>query len=91
MGFLFNIDKKILRKDTRVIETEVVNFYIVKNTYNILGGFIKFTSKCLRVDYNPSNIPIEKRYKIDMGVQAAGYAMLSNNSDLMTSIKDDYV
>ena len=83
MSFLYNKKLKILHQSTRVIETEVVNFYIVKKTSSYLGGLIEFNSNELRSDYNSKNVPDDLQYKIEMGVKAAGYSILQANWKLM--------
>lgn len=82
MSFLYKKTVKLLRKDTRVIDAYVVNFYLVKIRYKILG-FFQFTINDLITDINVNNVKIKDRYRIEMAVKAAEYTILSNNADLM--------
>lgn len=51
MSWLYKKTSTILKHDVRVIDTQVVNFYIVHTNYKIL--FFEFNSKQLRSDYDP--------------------------------------
>lgn len=82
MSFLYKKTVELLRKDTRVIDAYVVNFYLVKIRYKILG-FFQFTINDLITDINVNNVKIKDRYRIEMAVKAAEYTILSNNTDLM--------
>ncbi len=82
MSFLYKKTVELLRKDTRIIDAYVVNFYLVKIRYKILG-FFQFTINDLITDINVNNVKIKDRYRIEMAVKAAEYTILSNNTDLM--------
>lgn len=82
MSFLYKKTVELLRKDTRIIDAYVVNFYLVKIRYKILG-FFQFTINDLITDINVNNVKIKDRYRIEMAVKAAEYTILSNNADLM--------
>lgn len=88
MSFLYKKTVELLRKDTRVIDAYVVNFYLVKIRYKILG-FFQFTINDLITDINVNNIKTEDRYRIEMAVKAAEYTILSNNADLMIDHTSD--
>lgn len=82
MSFLFKKTVELLRKDTRIIDAYVVNFYIVKIRCKILG-FFQFTINDIVNDINVNNINIKDRYRIETALKAAEYTILSNNADLM--------
>ena len=82
MSFLYKKTVELLRKETRIIDAYVVNFYLVKIRYKILG-FFQFTINDLISDINVNNVKIKDRYRIEMAVKAAEYTILSNNTDLM--------
>ena len=82
MSFLYKKTVELLRKDTRIIDAYVVNFYLVKIRYKILG-FFQFTINDLINDINVNNVKIKDRYRIEMAVKAAEYTILYNNTDLM--------
>lgn len=88
MSFLYKKTVELLRKDTRIIDAYVVNFYLVKIRYKILG-FFQFTINDLITDINVNNVKIKDRYRIEMAVKAAEYTILSNNSDLMLDHTSD--
>lgn len=88
MSFLYKKTIQLLRKDTRIIDAYVVNFYLVKIRYKILG-FFQFTINDLITDINVNNIKTEDRYRIEMAVKAAEYTILSNNADLMIDHTSD--
>ncbi len=88
MSFLYKKTVELLRKDTRVIDAYVVNFYLVKIRYKILG-FFQFTINDLITDDNVNNVKIKDRYRIEMAVKAAEYTTLSNNADLMIDHTSD--
>ncbi len=88
MSFLYKKTIQLLRKDTRVIDAYVVNFYLVKIRYKILG-FFQFTINDLITDINVNNVKTEDRYRIEMAVKAAEYTILSNNADLMIDHTSD--
>lgn len=88
MSFLYKKTVELLRKDTRIIDAYVVNFYLVKIRYKILG-FFQFTINDLITDINVNNVKIDDRYRIEMAVKAAEYTILSNNSELMLDHTSD--
>ena len=88
MNFIYSTDLEVLRKFTRVIDTTVVVFYLVKKTYKFFGGLFKYTSKTMKISYDMKSVPEDKRYKTAMGIKAAGYNILYNESELMTAIEE---
>ena len=88
MSFLYKKTVELLRKDTRIIDAYVVNFYLVKIRYKILG-FFQFTINDLITDINVNNVKLDDRYRIEMAVKAAEYTILSNNSELMLEHTSD--
>lgn len=88
MSFLYKKTVELLRKDTRIIDAYVVNFYLIKIRYKILG-FFQFTINDLITDININNVKIDDRYRIEMAVKAAEYTILSNNSELMLDHTSD--
>ena len=83
MSWLYEKTSTILKKDIRVIDTQVINFYIVNTKYKFL--FLEFSSKQLRSDYDPKKVDEKDQYKITMAVKSAAYNILSNNAKLMTN------
>ena len=81
----YNSEIKILKKETRVIDAYVVNFYIVKKTHKFFFGLIETTTKELRSDFDFKNIPIDEAYKYNMAVKAAAYTILAKEHKLMTN------
>ena len=88
MNFLYSTKYEILRKYTRVVDTAVVVFYLVKKTNKFLGGLFSYTTKTMKISYDMKSVPEELRYKVAMGIKAAGYNILYNESELMTAIED---
>jgi hypothetical protein len=76
--FLFLKEETVLKKFIRVIDNEVITFYIVRKTVKILGGIIRFDNNILYHDYNSDDISAEKKYYMDMHVMAARYTILAN-------------
>ena len=74
MSFLYKKTVELLRKDTRIIDAYVVNFYLVKIRYKILG-FFQFTINDLITDINVNNVKLDDRYRIEMAVKAAKDAL----------------
>ena len=81
----YSAEMKILKKETRVIDAQVVNFYIVKKTRSYFFGLIETNSKELRSDYNAKLVNIDEKYKYDMAVKAAAYTILAKEHKLMTN------
>lgn len=81
----YNSEIKILKKETRVIDAYVVNFYIVKKTHKFFFGLIETTTKELCSDFDYKNVPIDEAYKYDMAVKAAAYTILAKEHKLMTN------
>ena len=81
----YNSEIKILKKETRVIDAYVVNFYIVKKTHKFFFGLIETTTKELRSDFDFKNVPIDEAYKYNMAVKAAAYTFLAKEHKLMTN------
>lgn len=81
----YNSEIKILKKETRVIDAYVVNFYIVKKTHKFFFGLIETTTKELRSDFDFKNVPIDEAYKYNMAVKAAAYSILAKEHKLMTN------
>lgn len=81
----YSAEMKILKKETRVIDAQVVNFYIVKKTRSYFFGLIETNSKELRSDFDSKNIPINEAYKYNMAVKAAAYTILAKEHKLMTN------
>lgn len=81
----YSAEMKILKKETRVIDAQVVNFYIVKKTRSYFFGLIETNSKELRSDFDSKNVPIDEAYKYDMAVKAAAYTILAKENKLMTN------
>ena len=81
----YNSEIKILKKETRVIDAYVVNFYIVKKTHKFFFGLIETTTKELRSDFDFKNVPIDEVYKYNMAVKAAAYTILAKEHKLMTN------
>lgn len=81
----YKSEMKVLKKETRVIDAYVVNFYIVKKTHSFLFGLIETNSKELRSDFNSKKVPIDEAYKYDMAVKAAAYTILAKEHKLMTN------
>jgi len=81
----YNSEMKILKKETRVIDAQVVNFYIVQKTRSYFFGLIETNSKELRSDYNAKLVNIDEKYKYDMAVKAAAYTILAKEHKLMTN------
>lgn len=81
----YNSEIKILKKETRVIDAQVVNFYIVKKTRSYFFGLIETNSKELRSDFDSKNVPINEAYKYNMAVKAAAYTILAKEHKLMTN------
>ena len=88
MSLIYERRIEVLKKDTRVIDAYVVNFYIVKIRYKLFG-FIQFTSNELINDINLNEVDEKDWYKIKMAVKAAEYTILSNNAELMIDHKSD--
>ena len=88
MSLIYERRIEVLKKDTRVIDAYVVNFYIVKIRYKLFG-FIQFTSNELINDINLNRVDEKDWYKIKMAVKAAEYTILSNNAELMIDHKND--
>lgn len=85
MKLFYNSEMTILKKETRVIDAYVVNFYIVKKTRSYFFGLIETNSKELRSDFDSKNIPINEAYKYNMAVKAAAYTILAKEHKLMTN------
>lgn len=81
----YNSEIKILKKETRVIDAYVVNFYIVKKTHKFFFDLIETTTKELRSDFDFKNVPIDEAYKYNMAVKAAAYTILAKEHKLMTN------
>ena len=81
----YNSEIKILKKETRVIDAYVVNFYIVKKTHKFFFGLIETTTKELRSDFDYKNVQIDEVYKYNMAVKAAAYTILAKEHKLMTN------
>lgn len=81
----YSAEMKILKKETRVIDAQVVNFYIVKKTRSYFFGLIETNSKELRSDFDSKNVPINEAYKYNMAVKAAAYTILAKEHKLMTN------
>jgi len=81
----YSAEMKILKKETRVIDAQVVNFYIVQKTRSYFFGLIETNSKELRSDYNAKLVNIDEKYKYDMAVKAAAYTILAKEHKLMTN------
>ena len=88
MSLIYERRIEVLKKDTRVIDAYVVNFYIVKVRYKFFN-FIQFTSNELINDINLNEVDEKDWYKIKMAVKAAEYTILSNNAELMIDHKND--
>lgn len=86
--FIYHKEYKLLKKYTRVIDTLVINFYLVSISYCFLGDTFKYTKKTLRTDYNEKNIPDNDLYRINMMVKSLGYEILSQNWEIMTTHED---
>ena len=85
MKQFYNSEIKILKKETRVIDAYVVNFYIVKKTHKFFFGLIETTTKELHSDFDFKNVPIDEAYKYNMAVKAAAYTILAKEHKLMTN------
>lgn len=85
MKRFYNSEMKVLKKETRVIDAYVVNFYIVKKTHKFFFGLIETNTKELRSDFDSKNVPIDEAYKYEMAVKAAAYTILAKEHKLMTS------
>lgn len=85
MKLFYNSEMTILKKETRVIDAYVVNFYIVKKTRSYFFGLIETNSKELRSDFDSKNVPINEAYKYNMAVKAAAYTILAKEHKLMTN------
>lgn len=81
----YSAEMKILKKETRVIDAQVVNFYIVKKTRSYFFGLIETNTKELRSDFDSKNVPIDEAYKYNMAVKAAAYTILAKEHKLMTN------
>lgn len=81
----YSSEMKILKKETRVIDAQVVNFYIVKKTHSYFFGLIETNSKELRSDYNSKLVDEDEKYKYDMAIKAAAYTILAKEHRLMTN------
>ena len=81
MSWLYKKTSTILKKDIRVIDSQVINFYIVDTKYKIL--FFEYSSKHLRSDYDPTKVDEKDEYRVTMAVKSAAYNILSNNAKLM--------
>ena len=81
----YNSEIKILKKETRVIDAYVVNFYIVKKTHKFFFDLIETTTKELRSDFDSKNVPIDEAYKYNMAIKAAAYSILAKEHKLMTN------
>ena len=81
----YSSEMKILKKETRVIDAQVVNFYIVKKTHSYFFGLIETNSKELRSDYNSNLVNEDEKYKYDMAIKAAAYTILAKEHRLMTN------
>lgn len=81
----YSEEMTILKKETRVIDAYVVNFYIVKKTHKFFFGLIETNTKELRSDFDSKNVPIDEAYKYDMAVKAAEYTILAKEHKLMTN------
>lgn len=81
----YSSEMKILKKETRVIDAQVVNFYIVKKTHSYFFGLIETNSKELRSDYNSKLDNDDEKYKYDMAIKAAAYTILAKEHRLMTN------
>ena len=81
----YNSEMTILKKETRVIDAYIVNFYIVKKTHKFFFGLIETTTKELRSDFDSKNVPIDEAYKYNMAVKAAAYTILAEEDKLMTN------
>lgn len=81
----YNSEMTILKKETRVIDAYVVNFYIVKKTRSYFFGLIETNSKELRSDYNAKLVNEDEAYKYNMAVKAAAYTILAKEHKLMTN------
>ena len=85
MKLFYSKEMTILKKETRVIDAYVVNFYIVKKTHKFFFGLIETTTKELRSDFDSKNVPIDEAYKYNMAVKAAAYTILAKEHKLMTN------
>lgn len=81
----YNSEMTILKKETRVIDAYVVNFYIVKTTHSFLFGLIETNTKELRSDFNAKLVNEDEKYKYDMAIKAAAYTFLAKEHKLMTN------
>lgn len=80
---------EVLKQTTRVIDSVVVNFYIVKITYKLFGGLIVWTSKKLHTDYFADNFDLDDaQTKIEWGIRAAAYQFMYQEHELMTKIEE---
>ena len=80
----------VLRKYIRVIESEVVTFKIVKKKWKYLGGALQICHNMVIDDYDRDKIPIDNRYCIDIGVEAARTSILAANWVLMVDHTTDW-
>lgn len=81
----YSKEMTILKKETRVIDAYVVNFYIVKKTHKFFFGLIETNTKELRSDFDSKNVPIDEAYKYNMALKAAAYTILAKEHKLMTN------
>lgn len=81
----YSEEMTILKKETRVIDAYVVNFYIVKKTHKFFFGLIETNTKELRSDFDSKNVPIDEAYKYNMALKAAAYTILAKEHKLMTN------
>lgn len=89
LRFIYHKEYKILKKITRVVETMVVNFYIVNVTYCFFGNTIRYNLKKLKTDYDIKKVPSEDQYRITMAIKSIGYLILSQEWKLMIRHTDE--
>ena len=81
----FSHQFKVLRKFTRVVNGYCIYFYIVRERWNFLYGFLSFQKKYLRVLYDRKKIDDDDLYMVQMAVNAFKYTILTTEHELMTN------
>ena len=87
LKFFVDTRRVVLKKCTRVIDDYVVTFYLVRKTVKFLK-LIEFADTQIMHTYDESKVPLDKKYRMDMLVKSAAYAMLAANSDLILNYEE---
>ena len=77
--YLYRHRRLVLKRFTRVLDGAVVQLWIRRDSYRLLGGLIAYESHSLCDDMDYSKVPEENRYKVAMMLAEARYGILARN------------